>query len=605
MFTVCPKCALTLVVTAQDLRVAQGYVRCGRCSNVFNAIVALTDDRGVPQSLPGAGAGASSPGTASTSIMRKAPSINDDVDPLETTGETEALYAEPDRNEARFQEVFSDASPAPAPRTMPFDSSRPTGPISFVAPPPGPPVKAPPPQPVAPKKADNEKRYSDTEGIDTYPENELEFNPDRTDLSKVFVEAAPVAFRNNAETGTFEKIVLGPNGTPANSPAQSSTPAKPAAAKPSAPAQSRAPSTSAPPGASRAPAAPTAAYTAPPSAASAPATSASTASASSALASGASSPAPRVPKTPPPGEPSPPRERSPRGSAPPARTPARDAEDQRIDSDLRSLAARLDSTASRPAPKPPFAANDEAIPSSSAVDDDEPDTGDIYSRRKAPPRPRPAPPPKEEPEWALPDDLRSDLQPASNAEIEAVGVDSFASAPPRRNRMMMWVAGAAVLSVALAAQAVHHNRHDLATSALLNRPLTSLYRAIGVPLVPNWDLRTYDVRQLGASTGDTGQGTLTVRASLKNGAPQSRPLPLLRITMQDRYGNRVATRDVLPKDYVPGAVPADAVLGAGQRVDAEMTFKDPGQNAVGFEIDACLPKANGRIACANDLPTAR
>jgi hypothetical protein len=123
--------------------------------------------------------------------------------------------------------------------------------------------------------------------------------------------------------------------------------------------------------------------------------------------------------------------------------------------------------------------------------------------------------------------------------------------------------------------------------------------------VPNWDLRSYDVRQLGASTGDSGQGTLTVRASLKNGAAQSRPLPLLRITMQDRYGNRVATRDVLPKDYVPGAVPADALLGAGQRVDAEMTFKDPGQNAVGFEIDACLPTASGRIACANDEPTAR
>ena len=45
MFTVCPKCALTLVVTAADLRVAQGYVRCGRCSNVFNALARLSDDR--------------------------------------------------------------------------------------------------------------------------------------------------------------------------------------------------------------------------------------------------------------------------------------------------------------------------------------------------------------------------------------------------------------------------------------------------------------------------------------------------------------------------------------------------------------------------------
>ena len=45
MFTVCPKCALTLVVTAADLRVAQGYVRCGRCSSVFNALARLSDER--------------------------------------------------------------------------------------------------------------------------------------------------------------------------------------------------------------------------------------------------------------------------------------------------------------------------------------------------------------------------------------------------------------------------------------------------------------------------------------------------------------------------------------------------------------------------------
>src|SRR5262249_30359598 len=61
MFTVCPKCALTLVVTAADLRVAQGYVRCGRCSNVFNALARLSEDRqgasaAQPQASPGAAA---------------------------------------------------------------------------------------------------------------------------------------------------------------------------------------------------------------------------------------------------------------------------------------------------------------------------------------------------------------------------------------------------------------------------------------------------------------------------------------------------------------------------------------------------------------------
>src|SRR5690242_21287983 len=56
MFTVCPKCALTLVVTATDLRVAQGYVRCGRCLNVFNALARLSEERptAAPEPLPDA-----------------------------------------------------------------------------------------------------------------------------------------------------------------------------------------------------------------------------------------------------------------------------------------------------------------------------------------------------------------------------------------------------------------------------------------------------------------------------------------------------------------------------------------------------------------------
>ena len=72
------------------------------------------------------------------------------------------------------------------------------------------------------------------------------------------------------------------------------------------------------------------------------------------------------------------------------------------------------------------------------------------------------------------------------------------------------------------------------------------------------------------------------------------------VTLQDRFGNRIAARDVQPQFYVPGAVPAAALLGAGQRIDAEMAFLDPGASAVGFELDACLPASGGGVACAND-----
>jgi len=147
---------------------------------------------------------------------------------------------------------------------------------------------------------------------------------------------------------------------------------------------------------------------------------------------------------------------------------------------------------------------------------------------------------------------------------------------------------------------VHHYRHDLAATAALNGPLTSIYAGLGIPLVPRWDLDAYEVRQLGASTAADAPGKIMVRASVKNGARRAQPLPLLRVTLQDRFGNRIASRDVSPQSYLPRALPRSSVLSAGQRIDAEMAFVDPGANAVGFEIDACLPAPGGGVACAND-----
>ena len=168
------------------------------------------------------------------------------------------------------------------------------------------------------------------------------------------------------------------------------------------------------------------------------------------------------------------------------------------------------------------------------------------------------------------------------------------------NSPAAWTAGAGVLVVLLVAQMVNHYRNDLAATTTFNKPITALYSALGVRLTPRWDLRVYDVRQLGASVDAANAGQIMVRASVKNGGHQAQPLPLLRVTLQDRFGNRIAARDVAPGNYLPRAIPATSFLAAGQRIDAEMAFVDPGSNAVGFEIDACLPAPAGGLACAND-----
>jgi hypothetical protein len=166
-----------------------------------------------------------------------------------------------------------------------------------------------------------------------------------------------------------------------------------------------------------------------------------------------------------------------------------------------------------------------------------------------------------------------------------------------------WTVGAVIAALLLVVQIINHHRDELAASARFNRPLTALYSALGVQLTPRWDLHAYDVRQLGASVDPAGSGLITVRASIKNSAPQAQPLPLLRVTLQDRFGNRIAARDVAPRFYLPHSMPASSFLSGGQRIDAEMGFVDPGANAVGFEIDACLPASGGGVACANDANT--
>jgi hypothetical protein len=170
----------------------------------------------------------------------------------------------------------------------------------------------------------------------------------------------------------------------------------------------------------------------------------------------------------------------------------------------------------------------------------------------------------------------------------------------RRSRAdLAWRIGAGALAIALALQIVNHYRDTLAASSALRGPLKTVYAALGVKLVPRWDIHAYDVRQLGASVAGAAAGEIVVRASVKNSASRAQPLPLLRVTLQDRFGNRIAARDVPPGDYLPSSVAPSSLLAGGSRVDATMVFVDPGPQAVGFEIDACLPQRSGAVACAH------
>jgi hypothetical protein len=184
----------------------------------------------------------------------------------------------------------------------------------------------------------------------------------------------------------------------------------------------------------------------------------------------------------------------------------------------------------------------------------------------------------------------------------ALATDFGAETPSPSVPRWPWVAAAAGLLLVLVAQLIHSERESLVRRPGIGELVAQVYGFLGQPLTTPTDLSAYELRQWGAASDPAQQGRLLLRASIVNRASFAQPYPLLRLALQDRFGATLGMRDIGPADYLPGESPSK-LLGPGQRADAEIRIVDPGQEAVGFEMDVCLP-VEGGVRCANPITTA-
>ncbi len=172
------------------------------------------------------------------------------------------------------------------------------------------------------------------------------------------------------------------------------------------------------------------------------------------------------------------------------------------------------------------------------------------------------------------------------SEFKPAPLPEIAPAQKRSLPAGAWLGAAIALALLLVVQIFHANRDWLAA------------KGIGVGLAPPANLSAYQLRQWGV-TGDPGaKGALRVRASILNTAAQLQPFPLLRVTLANRFGSRIGTREFEPAEYL--GKPTVRMLAPGERVDATLDILDPGKDAEGFEIDVCLRGADHKVACAGD-----
>jgi predicted Zn finger-like uncharacterized protein len=491
LFTVCPKCTLTLVVTTVDLRAGQGYVRCGRCANVFNALIALRE--GDP--------GGSTSDSARQRIIQTAPKA--DVTPAMGAGV--AMPPEP------------EAEPPPEPEPEPEPE-----PAAGLEPQPEPATDA---DTVAPEF----ELSFDQSAIAV--EEDLEFNETATDVSEIFV--SPSQVEHDTGSGNYEAVVLGEERQP----------------EPSS-------------------------------------------------------------------EPSPEPEPAPEEIAASHTDTIVRGEWSLLDDDDVPADAAADAEAES---GQDLAPDQESAPGMEVEPDPE-------AALEAEPAPAPSDPAWVEQMFAEAEaqalrtrtaehrtlhpvaDDDADDPAVLRAARDVTGVSASSGdtvlepllAAPRTRRPWQYAAGIAVLALALLVQIVHHNRQVLVLNNTFGPMLSAVYGWFGATPAPRWDLNAYSVKQLGAETEGNEGTRLRVRLSVQNDSDRVQPLPLLRLTLQDRYGNAVATRDLEPREYLPPRAAGQRLLEPDQRIDAELHVIDPGKAAIGFEIDACLRAASGNIGCAND-----
>ncbi len=210
--------------------------------------------------------------------------------------------------------------------------------------------------------------------------------------------------------------------------------------------------------------------------------------------------------------------------------------------------------------------------------------------------------------WSdLPASLAAEFRQATEAAEPQAGLDSLlgideAPRTPMRHPGVA-LAAAAALVLLLAGQLLHFYRDTLAELPTIGPLLTAFYERIGLPIETRWEPGAYDVRQWGDASAEPNGG-LRLRASVVNRSPRAQPYPLLRVTLEDRFGGKVASREFTPAEYLPTHATPTGRIDPGARADADLSLADPGSQAVGFELDVCYPRRGG-LACGADAKLAR
>ena len=215
----------------------------------------------------------------------------------------------------------------------------------------------------------------------------------------------------------------------------------------------------------------------------------------------------------------------------------------------------------------------------------------------------------------LPGALDAGSEPASTPELDSEPLTAdrpFLWAPPaapaagRSSRRRAYTAGSALLALLLVMQVLHRQREELATNPTLTEALQRTYAALGLPLWPAWDLRAYQVRNAEAVADRSSPGTLDILARITVVGDDRVGLPFVRVTLRDGLSRPLGSRVFQPTEYLGKNPRPREPVSPGTLIPVEISLKDPGKDAQGFDVDVCvMSRREGMLCRAEREPFVR
>ena len=161
------------------------------------------------------------------------------------------------------------------------------------------------------------------------------------------------------------------------------------------------------------------------------------------------------------------------------------------------------------------------------------------------------------------------------------------------------VAGIAALVLVLIGQGLHQARNTLATIPAFNSLVGPMYRAVGQPLAPEWDITGWRFEATRGST-DEGDENLTIFSRIGNKSDSPLPYPLIGISLTDRFEETIGSRILDPAEYLSNDLDPRKLVEPGNTFNAVITIQSPAEEATGFKLNVCYRESGGNLRCAID-----